>query len=102
MLTSPFMKAPEVACPITRVAQLLSDTWTMLVMHYLIEGPKGFCELERALPGISTRTLTLKLKKLVQEGLVQKTLEGHYVATEQGKGLRLIENAMKRYEERYL
>lgn len=96
------MKAPEVACPITRVAQLLSDTWTMLVMHYLIEGPKRFCELERSLSGISTRTLTLKLKKLIDEGMIEKGVDGMYAATAQGKGLRLIENAMKRYQERYL
>ena len=96
------MKPGETACPITKVAKLLSDTWTMLVMHALLSGPKRFCELERDLPGISTRTLTLKLKKLVEEGLVAKTSTGAYSATERGRGIRLIENAMKRYEEKYL
>lgn len=96
------MKPGETACPITKVAKLLSDTWTMLVMHALLSGPKRFCDLERELPGISTRTLTLKLKKLVEEGLVAKTSAGAYCATERGRGLKLIENAMKRYEEKYL
>jgi DNA-binding HxlR family transcriptional regulator len=96
------MKPGETACPITKVAKLLSDTWTMLIMHGLLSGPKRFCELERELPGISTRTLTLKLKKLVEEGLVAKTSTGAYSATERGRGLKLIENAMKKYEEKYL
>ena len=96
------MKTTTGACPITKVANMLSDTWTMLIMHQLIEGPKRFCDLERALDGISTRTLTLKLKKLCDDELIQKALDGRYAATAKGKGLRIIENAMKRYEEKYL
>ena len=89
-------------CPITKVAELLSDTWTMLIMHYLIDKPTGFCELERALAGISTRTLTLKLGKLVDEKMATKTKTGLYTATKKGAGIRLIERAMKRYEEKFL
>jgi DNA-binding HxlR family transcriptional regulator len=96
------MKTAHTSCPITKVAQLLSDTWTMLIMHFLIKGPMGFCELERALDGISTRTLTLKLRKLMEDGLIKKTKEGTYTTTDKGKGIRLVENAMKRYEEKYL
>jgi len=58
------MKQATQPCPMTKTAQLLSDTWTMLIMHDLLSGSKRFCELERSLEGISTRTLTLKLKKL--------------------------------------
>jgi DNA-binding HxlR family transcriptional regulator len=96
------MKNAHATCPVTEVARLLSDAWTMLVMHSLLEGPRRFCELERALPGISTRTLTLKLKKLQEEGLAEKTAGGLYAATRKGKGLKLIEDAMRRYRERYL
>ena len=93
-------KAPQ--CPITEVAQLLSDTWTMLIMHHLIEGPKRFCEIERALTGISTRTLTLKLKKLGGEKMIKKTKNGIYAVTKKGKGLQLVERAMRCYQEQYL
>jgi DNA-binding HxlR family transcriptional regulator len=96
------MKQINGDCPISKVAILLSDTWTMLIMHYLIESPKRFCDLEKALSGISTRTLTLKLKKLHSNQMLDKNKEGYYVATEKGRGLRLIENSMKRYQARYL
>ncbi|MBI5004227.1 helix-turn-helix transcriptional regulator [Candidatus Kaiserbacteria bacterium] len=89
-------------CPITTVATLLSDTWTILIVHNLIEGPKRFCELERSLDGISSRTLTLKLARLSREGMVKKTKDGVYTATEKGRGIRIIENAMRRYEAKYL
>ena len=94
--------APNTACPITKVALLLSDTWTMLIMHTLTTGPKRFCELETALPGISTRTLTLKLQKLTSEELVEKNQAGGYVATKKGSGLKIIERAMKKYNDLYL
>lgn len=96
------MKANDTICPITKVAVLLSDTWTMLIMHSLADGEKRFCELETALSGISTRTLTLKLHKLMSDGLVLKTTQGAYKATEKGAGLKIIERAMKKYSEQYL
>lgn len=96
------MKTQPTTCPITKVATLLSDTWTMLIMHALTDGQKRFCELEAALPGISTRTLTLKLQKLIGSGLIEKNSEGAYEATEKGAGLKIIERAMKKYSEQYL
>lgn len=96
------MNHRETNCPVTKVARLLSDTWTMLIMHRLLEGPRRFCELETELGGISTRTLTNKLKKLEAEGLLAKRADGAYEATARGAGLKIIESAMRRYEERYL
>ena len=96
------MKPAKSTCPITKVALILSDTWTMLIVHHLNEGPKRFCELERALDGISTRTLTLKLTTLSCEKLVMKDAEGYYSTTERGRGLKIVENAMRRYDEKYL
>lgn len=92
----------NIVCPVSKTMELLSDTWTMLIMHFLIEGPKRFCELEKALEGISTRTLTLKLRKLAEEHMIEKMQDGSYVATAKGKGLRSVENAMKKYQEQYL
>lgn len=71
-------------------------------MRDLLSGDKRFCELERSLEGISTRTLTLKLKKLEEEKMIKKTEKGCYEATEKGNGLRTIENAMRKYGEKYL
>lgn len=74
----------------------------MLIVRDLLDGPKRFCDLERSLEGISTRTLTLKLKKLENERLIRKTRDGAYTATAKGTGLRTVESAMRRYGERYL
>ena len=97
-----YMQSDHTTCPVTKTAQLLSDTWTILIMRALLSGPKRFCELERDLKSISTRTLTLKLKNLEDEQMLKKQLDGYYVATEKGLGLRVIERAMRKYGERYL
>lgn len=89
-------------CPISKVAKLLSDTWTMLIMRSLTEGPKRFCEMETWLDGISTRTLTQKLQKLAEEGLIEKREDGYYQVTKKGDGLKIIERAMVKYSELYL
>lgn len=89
-------------CPLTKVAELLSDTWTILIMRSLTEGPKRFTELELWLENISSRTLTLKLKKLSNEGLIERDTSGYYSPTKKGRGLKIIETAMIKYNELYL
>lgn len=86
-------------CPVAAVAGLLSDVWTMRIIHSVL-GMKQvrFCELERGLPGISTRTLTLKLKTLEEKGIFEKT-DGGYVATVLGKKLKPVIAAMKKFGE---
>lgn len=74
----------------------------MLIMRALTEGSKRFTELEVWLGDISSRTLTLKLAKLQEQGLVEKTQEGTYQATKKGKGLKMIEKAMVKYSKEYL
>lgn len=98
------MKAKKTSktCPIQKTAILLSDKWTMLIVRDLLSGPKRFCELEQSLKGISTRTLTLKLKKLDAEKIVKKTKDDGYATTDKGRGLQPIEKAMMLYGKRYL
>ncbi len=100
-MPKPTLHSP-ITCPITKTATLLSDTWTMLIVRSLLDESKRFCELERDLEGISTRTLTLKLQKLEGEKIIKRSKEGCYELTEKGKGLRMVESAMKRYGEKYL
>ena len=95
-------KETKKTCPITKTVTLLSDAWTMLIMRALTESPKRFSELEIWLDGISTRTLTLKLKRLQTEGMLKKSKDGIYSPTKKGMGLQIIEHAMIKYSKLYL
>jgi DNA-binding HxlR family transcriptional regulator len=96
------MKSLHTDCPVTKTAAIMSDTWTTLIIKAVLEGPKRFCDLERELAGISTRTLTLKLKNLEECKIIHKRAEGDYAATKKGEGLKMVERAMRRYGEQYL
>jgi len=85
-----------------QVSRLLSDTWTMLILHSLMTGDKRFCEIESDLQNISTRTLTNKLKQLREKELIEKTDTGFYRVTKKGLGIRIIEQAMIKYSQQYL
>lgn len=87
-------------CPIQKLAQILSDEWTILILRDLIAAPKRFCELEKSLVGISTRTLTLKLHKLLEEGLVSH-VEYYYVLTKKGEKIRPVMEEMKKVGKKF-
>lgn len=85
----------QTTCPVGKIAELLSDTWTMLIIRDLLAKPMRFSELERSLEGISTRTLTLKLKRLIEKKIILK-IEDKYQLTEQGKAMKGVIKAMQR------
>ncbi|KKW19859.1 MAG: Transcriptional regulator, HxlR family [Parcubacteria group bacterium GW2011_GWA2_51_10] len=95
------------SCPIARVANLLGDSCSLLILRDLLESPRRFSELEESLVGISTRTLTNKLKVLEREHLLHKTTPGksahvEYTLTTKGHGLRGIIKEMRAYGKKYL
>lgn len=88
-------------CPTARVAMLLSDTWTMVILRDLIRKSMRFNELCESLETISTRTLTLKLKRLEMLGIIKKN-ENFYAMTTTGMKIRPIMDEMAKYGKKYL
>jgi DNA-binding HxlR family transcriptional regulator len=89
-------------CAIGHVAHLMGDSAVLLIIRDLLLGDRRFTDLSTSLRGISTRTLTNKLRWLEKECIVARTKNGTYALTEKGKGLRMLISAMRRYEEKYL
>jgi DNA-binding HxlR family transcriptional regulator len=95
-------------CPIALVADLLGDIWTILIVRDLVPGPKRFNTLLASLSGVSTRTLSNKLKKLESSGIVDKKSYNEkpprvlYSLTQKGIELNSVLKAMKRYGEKNL
>jgi DNA-binding HxlR family transcriptional regulator len=80
-------------CGIREVLDRLGDRWTVLVLVELSKGVRRFRELERAIPGISQRMLTLTTRRLWRDGLVRRTVhptvppQVDYQLTEVGRSL---------------
>lgn len=58
-------------CPVRNVLSRVSDKWSLLVLYTLNEGGVvRFKELQRDLPDISQKMLTVTLRTLEEDGLV--------------------------------
>src|ERR1044072_4525021 len=79
---------------ISTLLSRIGDKWTVLVVQTLGEGPKRFNELRREIPSVSQRMLTLTLRNLERDGLVNRTVtptippRADYELTELGNSLQ--------------
>ncbi len=100
--------APNETCPVCRTAEIVCGKWTLLLIKDLAEGHSRFCELERSLAGISPRTLSLRLRALEEEGIVQRHTfpevppRVEYALTEKGQALAPLIEDMRAYGRRWL
>jgi DNA-binding HxlR family transcriptional regulator len=95
-------------CPVCRTADVVCGKWTLLVIRDLAEGSCRFCELERSLEGISPRTLSLRLRALEAEGIVERHTypevppRVEYALTVKGEALVPLVEDMRVYGRRWL
>jgi DNA-binding HxlR family transcriptional regulator len=95
-------------CPVCRTAEVVCGKWTLLVIRDLADGSSRFCELERSLEGISPRTLSLRLRALEEEGIVERHTfpevppRVEYALTKKGEALVPLVEDMRRYGTRWL
>jgi len=88
---------------VCRTAEIVCGKWTLLVIRDLAEGRSRFCELERSLAGISPRTLSLRLRALEEEGIVERQTfpevppRVEYVLTKKGRALVPLIEDMRTY-----
>lgn len=55
-----------------KTIDIIGDSWTPLIIAYMLAGPATFSELEKHLIGISPRTLSNRLDILLTEKIIQK------------------------------
>jgi DNA-binding HxlR family transcriptional regulator len=96
------------SCPVCRTAEIVCGKWTLLVIRDLAEGRSRFCELERSLAGISPRTLSLRLRALEEEGVVERQTfpevppRVEYILTDKGRALVPLIESMRSYGREWL
>ncbi len=58
--------------PIENTLRVIGSKWAVLIIRELMEGTKRFSELEKALTGISPRTLSLRLASMEEHAIVER------------------------------
>ncbi len=92
-------------CGVEKTLKIIGSKWTMNILHNLFGGKKRFGELQNLLSGISSKTLSLRLKELEKEKIVSKKvfaeipLRVEYSLTEKGESLKSIFNRMAKWGE---
>jgi len=84
----------DCVCPYFHEAvELVGKRWTGAIVGALMPGPHRFCELSQAIPQISDRLLSMRLRELEGKGLVKRhvptgpPVRVEYALTAKGRAL---------------
>lgn len=92
-----------IECSIEKAWNILGNKWAFFVLRELYEGPRRFSQLQRAMHGISPKSLTDTLRHLERYGVVNRqvfptvpvTVE--YSVTHKGEAFHVVIKEMKRW-----
>ncbi|GJD58492.1 winged helix-turn-helix transcriptional regulator [Methylobacterium dankookense] len=65
---------PPPGCPMSACMSLLGGAWTPEIIWNLSEGARRFSELRRAMPRISAKVLSVRLKDLEERGVLVRSV----------------------------
>lgn len=80
-------------CTIDIAMHFMGGKWKSVILWYLSAGKKRFNELNKLIPGITEKTLSLQLRRLEKDGLINRTVypevppHVEYYLSEEGKSL---------------
>lgn len=105
-----FCASTEPECPVARAISVLQEKWVLNIVHTLLAGPRGFNELGREVGGCNPTTLTNRLARLEEVGLVTRTNDAEgsgsarsrYALTPAGEGLSDVIEAIHAWSVRHL
>ncbi|MDD9269359.1 winged helix-turn-helix transcriptional regulator [Paenibacillus sp. GCM10023248] len=99
--------APEKKCPVETTIDVIGGKWKGVILYHLMSGTKRFGELRRIYPQVTHHILTLQLRELEREGIIERKTYNQvppkveYSLTEFGKTLNPIILLMKEWGELY-
>ncbi|MEZ4498191.1 MAG: helix-turn-helix domain-containing protein [Thermomicrobiales bacterium] len=71
-MSTTFQIEESIGCPVAKTAEIIGNRWTPLILRDLEFGERRFSELARSLHGISPKTLSERLKRLEESGVIER------------------------------
>ncbi|MCC2545983.1 helix-turn-helix transcriptional regulator [Hymenobacter sp. BT175] len=59
-------------CPVRTTLNVLGGKWKLLVLSYLLEGPRRYGELRRLMPEVTEKMLIQELRELEADAIVER------------------------------
>jgi DNA-binding HxlR family transcriptional regulator len=91
------MRSYRQYCGLARALDVIGERWTLLIVRELLDGPRGYNQLLKGLPGIATNLLAERLRALTGHGIAARLDDGRYELTPWGAGLREVVYALGRW-----
>ncbi len=98
-------KADIIDFSFDKTINLFSNKWKILIIESLLYEKKRFNELKRLVRGISAKVLTDNLRRLEEEGFVQRNVilevpvKVEYALTDYGKSLAPVIDALTEWRK---
>lgn len=95
-------------CPVRTTMNVLGGKWKLLILSYLLEGPRRYGELRRAIPEITEKMLIQELRELEFDGILTRTVyqqvppKVEYHLTQQGQQIQPLLAALQQWGLGYL
>ena len=95
----------DMPCPIARSLDEVGEWWTLLIVRDAFIGARRFDDFKRT--GIADNILATRLKRLVEEGILQRRpYQQHparyeYTLTAKGRGLGLVLSALRTWGQQW-
>jgi DNA-binding HxlR family transcriptional regulator len=92
-------------CPVATAAEVLGQSWTLLLIRELLHGSSRTGEIAEGVPGMSSALLARRLKQLADAGVVTRlpsTGEVHYALTAAGRDLAPVVEHLGHWGRRWM
>ncbi len=100
---------PTAFCPLFhKSVELIGRRWTGAILREMLDGRQRFSDIAAAVPGLSDRLLSERLKELEAEGLVARTVlpetpvRIEYHLTQKGEDLASVMDAISAWAYKWL
>jgi DNA-binding HxlR family transcriptional regulator len=60
-------------CPLTAAIEAIGGRWSLIVLYWIANSPRGFNDLQRTMPSISHKVLSQTLRSLEKHRLIARS-----------------------------
>ena len=98
----------RLGCPVEACTEAIGGKWKGKILYILFQGKKRFGELRKLVPDATQRMLTLQLRELEEDGIIDRKVypvvppKVEYSIAKRGESLKPIIDAMWHWGKEFL
>ncbi len=95
-------------CPVRAALDVIRGRWKPMILWELNEGTKRFSQIQSALPDVTAQALTVQLRQLEADGVIERTVYAEvparveYSLSEHGRALSSVMDQLTLWGQTYL